>query len=54
MVLAVIRRETQLTGQPTIQEKVTRMISSKVSSLVKSLAGCELLENCFKMFSGEN
>ena len=30
------------------------MISSKVSSLVKSLAGCELLENCLKMFSGQN
>jgi hypothetical protein len=54
LVLAVVRRETQLAGQTTIQDMVARMISSKVSSLVKSLAGCELLENCFKMFSGEN
>jgi hypothetical protein len=50
-VLAVVRRETQLAGQTTIQETVARMISSKVSSLMKSLAGCELLDNCLKMFS---
>ena len=43
LVLAVIRRETQLAGQTTIQDKVARMISSKVSSMVKSLAGCQLL-----------
>ena len=30
------------------------MISSKVSSLVKSLTGCELLDMCLKMFSGQN
>ena len=54
LVLAVIRRETQLAGQTTIQDKVARMISSKVSSLVKSLTGCELLEKCLKMFSGQN
>jgi hypothetical protein len=53
LVQAVVRRETQLAGQTTIQDTVGRMISSKVSSLVKSLAGCELLEKCFKMFSGE-
>ena len=54
LVLTVVRRETQLGGQTNIQDKVARMISSKVSSLVKSLAGCELLENCLKMFSGQN
>jgi hypothetical protein len=46
LVLAVVRRETQLAGQTTIQEKGSRMSSSKVSSLMKSLAGCELLDNC--------
>ena len=54
LVLTVVWRETQLGGQTNIQDKVARMISSKVSSLVKSLAGCELLENCLKMFSGQN
>ena len=54
LVLAVMRRETQLAGQTTIQDKVARLISSKVFSLVKSLAGCDLLEICFKMFSGQN
>ena len=54
LVLAVMRREIQLAGQTTIQDKVARMISSKVSSLVNSLAGCDLLEICFKMFSGQN
>ena len=54
LVLTVVWRETQLGGQTNIQDKVARMISSKVSSLVKSLAGCELLENCLKMFLGKN
>ena len=54
LVLSVMRRETQMAGQTTIQDKVARMISSKVSSLVKSLAGCELLYNCLKMFSDQN
>jgi hypothetical protein len=54
LVLAAMRREIQLTRQTTIQDKVARMISSKVSSLVNSLAGCDLLEICFKMFSGQN
>ena len=54
LVLAVMRRETQLAGQTTIQDKVARMISSKVSSLVNSLAGCDVLDNCFKMFSDQN
>ena len=48
LVLAVMRRETQLAVQTTIQDKV-----AKVSSLVKSLVGCDLLDNCFKMFSGQ-
>lgn len=39
LMLAEIRRETQLAGQTTIQDKMARMMSSKVSSLVKSLAG---------------
>jgi hypothetical protein len=54
LVLAVMRREIQLAGQTTIQDKVARMISSKVSSLVNSLAGCDVLDNCFKMFSDQN
>ena len=48
LVLAVMRRETQLAVQTTIQDKV-----AKVSFLVKSLVGCDLLDNCFKMFSGQ-
>jgi hypothetical protein len=54
LVLAVMRREIQLAGKTTIQDKVAWMISSKVSSLVNSLAGCDLLDNCFKKFSGQN
>ena len=54
LVMAVVRRETQLAGKTTIQDMVARMISSNVSSLVKSLAGCELLEICLKMFSDES
>ena len=53
LVLAIMR-EIQLTGQTTIQDKVARMISSKVSSLVNSLAGCDVLDNCFKIFSDQN
>ena len=54
LVLAVIKREIKLCGLTTIQDKVARMISSNVATLVKSISGCELLHSCLKIFSAKN